>query len=78
VPRGQSAEAVARRLSADPRVAFAEPDSWLQPSSDDEFFRSCGGLQNTGQTIGFRPGVPGIDIGASRRGRCWPTGRSRR
>lgn len=64
VPRGQSAQALARRLSADPRVAFAEPDAWVQPSSDDPGFRFQWGLENTGQEIGFRPGVPGIDIGA--------------
>jgi subtilisin family serine protease len=64
VPSGQSAEAVARRLSADPRVAFAEPDAWLQPSSADPLFPFQWGLENVGQEVSFRPGVPGVDIRA--------------
>jgi hypothetical protein len=38
VPPGASAEQLARRLAQDPRVAFAEADAWLTPSSDDPRF----------------------------------------
>ncbi|MBC7638719.1 MAG: S8 family serine peptidase [Rhodoferax sp.] len=68
VPAGSSAERTARELEADPKVAYAEPDYRLTPTSADPGFPAQWGLANTGQTVtvGTRSsvGTAGVDLGA--------------
>lgn len=67
---GSSPRAVARRLAAQPGVAWAEPDGVMTASAipSDPYFGNLWGLRNTGQAIegwaGPFSGTPGVDIGA--------------
>ena len=62
VPAGETAAGLVARLQRDPRVAYAEPDAWIRPSTDDPGYGLQWGLDNTGQVVNDRPGVRDIDI----------------
>ena len=64
MPDGVSAEQLAAQLAQDPRVALAEPDAWLQPTSNDPGFGVQWGLENRGQAVAGVAGTPGVDIRA--------------
>ncbi|MBD3920227.1 S8 family serine peptidase [Paenibacillus sp. PR3] len=59
-------------LKSDPDVVYAQPN-YLLTAADvptDERFAEEWGLSNTGQSVGYSKGVPGVDIGVTK---AWGT-----
>ena len=73
--QGRSARAAARALERLSGVKWAEPNLPVQggaAASDDPDFGELWGLENTGQTVEGRAGVPGVDVNALQ---AWDTSR---
>jgi subtilisin family serine protease/subtilisin-like proprotein convertase family protein len=66
VDRGQTVADAVRELERDPDVLYAEPNRRFAGTSapDDPSFGDLWGLNNTGQVIRGRAGLPGADIDA--------------
>ncbi len=64
---------VVTELKKDPNVQYAQPNYKLTPTStpSDERFNEQWGLLNDGQSIGYVPGTPGVDINATA---AWESG----
>jgi subtilisin family serine protease len=63
--KGQSARSAARALERLDGVRWAEPNRTIKGGSaapDDPDFGELWGLENTGQTVDGRTGVPGVDV----------------
>ena len=72
---GGSARAAARALEHLDGVKWAEPNLPVEggaAASDDPDFGELWGLDNTGQTVDGRTGVPGVDVNALK---AWDTTR---
>ncbi len=70
---GDDVNKVITELKKDPDVQYAQPNYKLTPTStpSDERFNEQWGLLNDGQSIGYVPGTPGIDINATA---AWESG----
>jgi thermitase len=66
VTDGDSVAATVRQLEAQPGVAYAEPNGFMEPASvpNDPLFSQQWGLRNDGQTVGGVAGTIGADIDA--------------
>lgn len=62
VPAGETTAGVLARLRRDPRVAYAEPDARVYPTTDDPGYGLLWGLNNTGQLVNDRPGTADVDV----------------
>jgi subtilisin family serine protease len=66
VPAGADVRSAARALERDPRVAWAQPNAYVQPAAlpNDPFFAEEWGLHNAGQAVNGASGMVGADIHA--------------
>lgn len=73
LPQGMDVEGAMTILKDDPRVAYAEPNYYAQPTAmpNDPAFAVQWGLNNTGQVVGRVAGKPGADISAPK---AWDQG----
>jgi subtilisin family serine protease len=72
VPKTENVQVAAQKLRADPGVAWAQPDSFVQGAAapDDALFHEQWALANSGQTVDGVAGHAGADIHATQ---AWDT-----